>query len=117
MNFLDGLKQLLGGAEHAVGNIFHPQQAPQAPIGPMGTPTSAPIPSFMGNQYAQNPQAAQFRGVDPMIFGYPADNSSGLQVRPPQPISSEQMYANPQENAFGGGGTAGIQAQYPYQGR
>lgn len=43
----------------------------------MNSPSHSPIPSFIGNQYAQSNAGPQFTGqnaVDPMIFGYPPDN-------------------------------------------
>lgn len=45
----------------------------------MTSPNHAPIPSFMGNRYAQSNAGSEFTGqnaVDPMIFGYPPDNTA-----------------------------------------
>lgn len=45
----------------------------------MNSPSHAPIPSFMGNRYAQTNAGPEFTGqnaVDPMIFGYPPDNTA-----------------------------------------
>lgn len=43
-------------------------------------PYSAHTPELaqMGNQYAQNPHAPQLRGIDPGLFGYPADGPGGV---------------------------------------
>lgn len=65
------------------GFLRQPQQWNSSMGGPaagqnyMNSPSHAPIPSYMGNQYAQNPTDPQFvgKGVDPMIFGYPPDEA------------------------------------------
>lgn len=68
LNLLNAIHALLG--QHIQAQSAHPQQ--------LGNN------SQLAQQYAQNPQAPQFRGVDPAQFGYPADNSgSQLQVRQP----------------------------------
>lgn len=75
-----------------------------APANPDNPQASAPIPSFIGNQYARNPLAPQFRGVDPSIFGYGADDTAqpnfgnspynpvtGGGAPRPQPLSLDEL--------------------------
>lgn len=47
-----------------------PTPVPHALLDNGTGPQTAPIPSFIGNQYATRPDMPQFRGVDPSIFGY-----------------------------------------------
>lgn len=114
MSFLNSLQTLLGNAGQSAGNLVHqidnatghhPQmpQAPAqnnqklptagAPINRIDPQASSPIPSFMGNRYAQNPQSPEFRGVDPSIFGYPADNT----------VAPRAPFASPYNPVNGGG--------------
>lgn len=70
MNFLQSLGTLLGQHQKKL-------QAGQAATQQLGNN------SPQAQQYAANPTAPQFRGVDPAQFGYPADNSGQqLQVAP-----------------------------------
>lgn len=130
MGLLDGFKKLLGeagqvaqGVERqlnpfdggATYNNPRPQQRVQPPRGSGGVAlpgapiTNTPIPSPMGQRYLANPYSTEFVGpnaVDPMIFGYGADNSVRTEFPPyrtesPIPSIPGNRYArNPYSSEF-----------------
>lgn len=95
MDLLSFLSGLLGtparkGAQVAAQHILptainqsmaqaSPMTPPDITYDPTGrTPYSARTPELarLGNQYVANPTAPQFLGVDPALFGFPADNTA-----------------------------------------
>lgn len=115
MNIMHALHQLLNQPQHGGGPIIdavpmrkqmqsmakQPMQ-PDITYDPTGhIPYSARTPELaqLGNQYVANPTAPQFRGVDPAIFGFPADNSALHQLihgGSPQGFpGAESMYTSP----------------------
>lgn len=82
------LGRLLGRDEHP--QQMHPvqkaqpqatpvQSPPDITVDPTGhTPYSASTPqlAMMGNRYTADPTNPEFRGIDPALFGYPADISA-----------------------------------------
>lgn len=93
MNFLQTLLNAGKDVEHAVfGGGQHPS-VPQAASAPditynpnpnTNVPYSAHTPQLakLGNQYVANPTSPRFRGVDPMLFGFPADNTVRFTPQP-----------------------------------
>lgn len=102
-------------------NIFHHHQQPQQTAHVQGVqsvssgsnsvpditynpnpntnvPYSAHTPALarLGNQYVANPTAPQFRGVDPALFGFPADNTAYRPVV--SPVSTPDAIQFPSYN-------------------
>jgi hypothetical protein len=63
---------------HSYGGDQGVQLPPDITYSPTQMPYSAPSKHLaqLGNLYTQYPMAPQWKGVDPSLFGYPADNTT-----------------------------------------
>lgn len=97
---------------------YYPGTGPNStmPYQPDNTPVNgpwavgSPIPSFMGQKYADNPESPEFVGpnaVDPRIFGYGPDG-------PVQQYGGE-LKRNINQAAFGQNPQSGYRIRPPYK--